>query len=139
MLLRTGMLPSGWSRVGALGHVLLVSALLCCAAGAAADEVLPLYFEWGPPLYDFLDLGGADINPYAECNNAGGGYAVAGFDQLGEWIEILIALPEPGSYEVSASFKSQFGMLNVLELSLRPAAGGAAQSREISYYGAGLG
>jgi len=114
-------------------------ALLCLASPAVADEVLPLYFEWGPPLYDYLDLGGADIDPYAECDNAGGGYAVAGFDHIGEWIEILFTLPQRGDYEVSASFEGEPGQYNALALSLRPAAGGAAQGGEIGYYGAGLG
>ena len=124
---------------GCAAQVLCLSALLCCAASAAADEVLPIYFEWGPPLYDFLDVGGRDIDPYAECSNAGGGFAVEGFDTVGEWIEILFTLPEAGRFELQASFKSESGFYNVLALSVRPAAGGGSQGIEISYYGAGLG
>lgn len=138
MLLQSVVIRSRCLRCGFAGSALLALPLLAFAAGAAADDVLPIYFDWGPPLHDFLDQGGQDIDPYYECSNAGGGYAVAGFDMIGEWIEFLFALPEAGRYELQSSFKSVLGLRNVLALGIRPAAGGEAQGLEISYYGAGF-
>jgi len=139
MPLQSAVIRSRRPHTGFPGRTLLLLTLLAFASGAAADNELPLYFEWGPPLHDFLDLGGIEIDPYEVCSNASGGLAVDGFDMIGEWIETLFALPEAGRYNLEASFKSYSGVHNVLALSVRPAAGGAAQSLAISYYGAGTG
>ncbi len=119
-------------------------ALLCLlclgfAVPVSADESFPLYFEWGPPLHDFLDLGGAEINPYEDCSNASGGLAVGGFDIVGEWIEILFTLPTAGRFDLETSFRSAGGQYNSFILGVRPLAGGDQQSIEISYTGAGTG
>jgi hypothetical protein len=124
---------------GIVRPMLLSLMLLAFATSAPADESFPLYFEWGPPLHDFLDLGGAEIDPYQDCNNASGGLVVGGFDTVGEWIEILFTLPEAGRFDPEASFRSADGQYNSFTLSLRPAAGGDPWSIEIDYHGAGTG
>ncbi|MCB1163224.1 MAG: hypothetical protein R3C71_09610 [Candidatus Krumholzibacteriia bacterium] len=107
------------------------------AAPALADGSFPLYFDWGPPLHDFLDLGGGLINPNLSCSNAHDNLAVAGFDRPGEWIEIAFTLTEARHCVPGASFKSEDGVANRLLLELRPAAGGDALGGEIHYVGSG--
>ncbi len=123
-------------RLGFLGPALLC-LILTFAARVPAEDGLPIYFEWGPPLHDYLNLGGADINPNQSCSNASGGVAVGGFDVVGEWIEIQFTLPTAGRYELGASFRSASGLSNSFALGLRPAAGGESQGIEIGYVGAG--
>ncbi len=127
------------NRLEFLRPALLCLLMLGLGTPAAADESFPLYFEWGPPLHDFLDLGGAEIDPNVACSNASGGLAVSGFDIVGEWIEILFTLSTAGRFDLEASFRSASGQYNSFILGVRPLAGGDQQSVEIAYHGAGTG
>ena len=126
-------------RVSVRRSILSALLLLGCLQGASAEDLLPIYHEWGPPLHDYHNEDGMDISFNCDIANASGGCAVIGLSYPGEWIEVAFTLSAAGRYYLESSFKSYSEVPNWLTMSVRPVVEGDAQSIDISFYGAGTG
>ena len=114
-------------------YVLL--ALAMAPAGLSAHEITLEAEDY----VNSFDAGGTAIYNTA-CSGASGGYAVEGFDWPGDWIEVVLTIPELGAYADTLRSAGLYGYESDMRITIM---GGAEGGGDInSYYspiGLGIG
>ena len=102
-----------------------------------ADQWVYVEFE-GESYFAENNTGGVDIM-LKPCGGASGGLIVEGIDQVGEWIELLVDLPENTYYEPSIRFQGYAGYTTDVRMTLLGAGpGGEDLSSDFSFVGTGI-
>jgi hypothetical protein len=93
---------AGWTLMG----IFMLAGLSCGTDKASNPPPDPEAFSAEAESFtESHNVGGRDIG-LVECAGASGQYVVTGIDTEGEWIEILVSVPEAGLYDVNLRYQA---------------------------------
>jgi hypothetical protein len=112
--------------------VLAVAVLAATAASAAVKVEAESYVA-------SYNIGGNGIG-IVSCSAASGGYAVEGFDVVGEWIEMMVTIPETYGYADTLRSAGEYGVESDIAMAIFSAyPGGGDVSSAYHTVGEGIG
>jgi hypothetical protein len=94
-------------RVAWILIVIIALAGLSCGTDKATDpRPDPVAFDVEGESYIVSNSTGGDGFGLAYCSRASGQYVVTGLDAEGEWIEMVVTVPEAGLYDVNLRYQA---------------------------------
>jgi hypothetical protein len=90
----TSEVTNWWKEVKSLVRVIAIIGLVVLTFATANAQTIVVEAE---NYVTFSNKGGTTIY-VTSCSGASGGLAVEGFDWVGDWIEVVVNIPEAGSY-----------------------------------------